>query len=126
MTMTIETTQFGSVKRITADWTTDGAGAASGTVHIAGTILRVVHDPGSPAPTDDYDVTLTDEFGMNLLAGLGANRDTTTTEKFCPGVSFTDGTTTSVMPIAHYGACTLAVANGGAAKVGKIVLFVKA
>lgn len=125
-TVTINETQFGSVKRITIDWTTDGSGAASETVHIAGTILRVVTDPGSTAPTDDWDLTLTDEFGLDLLANRGANRDTATTEHFCPGVAFTDGTTTSVMPVAHYGPCSFAVANGGASKVGKTVLFIKA
>jgi hypothetical protein len=126
MAMTITTTQNGSIKRIDAAWTSDGSGAVTQAIHIGGTILRVVTNPDATAPTDNYDLTCPDEFGLDLFAAQGANRDTANSEHFCPGVSLTDGTTTSVMPIAHYGPATLTIANAGAAKLGTITIFVKA
>lgn len=125
MAMTIETTQLGSIKRIIASWTSAANGSVTQSIHIAGTIMRVVTDPGATAPTDNYDLTLPDEFGLDLLAGQGANRDTANSEHFCPGVAFTDGTTTSVMPVAHCGNATLTIANAGDSKQGTIALFVK-
>jgi hypothetical protein len=35
---------------------------------------------GAAAPTDNYDVTIVDENGVDVLAGLGADRDTANTE----------------------------------------------
>lgn len=48
------------------------------------TIVSMVTDPGSPAPTDNYDITITDARSMDLLSGAGANRDTSTTENASP------------------------------------------
>lgn len=125
--MTVTRTQNGSIERINAAWTSAADGSQTQVVNIWGTILRVVTDPGSPAPTDNYDLTAPDEFGFDVLggAGRGTDRDTTTTEHFCPGVAFTDGTTTSVMPVVVCGDVTLTLANAGDSKVGTITIFVK-
>lgn len=51
----------------------------------AGYIIKVTTDPGSPAPTDDYDITLTDDTtGADLLGGEGTDRDTATSEEVVP------------------------------------------
>lgn len=47
---------------------------------IEGSLIKLVTNPGSTAPTDNYDVTLTDQDGLDVLAGNGANRDTANTE----------------------------------------------
>jgi hypothetical protein len=125
MAMTVTRTQFGSIERINAAWTSESDGSQTQAVNITGTILRVVTDPGATAPTDNYDLTAPDEFGLDVFAGQGANRDTTNSEHFCPGVAFADGTTTSVMPIALAGNVTFTIANAGDSKVGNIVVFVK-
>jgi hypothetical protein len=126
MAMTVTNEQLvGNIEKIRASWTSDGSGAQSQSINIYGVILRVVTDPGSAAPTDNYGVTLTDANNIDLFASQGANRDTSNSEHFCPGLAFTDGTTTSVMPISHYGAATLAVANAGDSKTGEVVIYVK-
>jgi hypothetical protein len=43
-------------------------------------LYSVETDPGSTAPQDDYDITLTDANGLDIAGGLLANRDTTNTE----------------------------------------------
>ncbi len=48
---------------------------------ISGFILALETNPGSPAPTDNYDIVLNDADGHDVLEGKGANRDTANTEK---------------------------------------------
>ena len=46
-----------------------------------GRLLQIITDPsGDTAPQDNYDITVTDSGGADLLLGVGANRDTTNTE----------------------------------------------
>lgn len=46
---------------------------------------QLVTNPGSPAPTDNYDITaIATNTGLDLLGGNGANRDTSTTETAAP------------------------------------------
>lgn len=114
------------IRKVRLDWTSDSSGNASQTFgSIEGTIVRVVTNPGSTAPTDNYDMTITDEDGYDILAGQGSNRDTSTTESFVPGIPFTDGTTTSVAPVVVDGNLTLTISNAGATKDGSVVLYVR-
>jgi len=48
-------------------------------------------DPGSTAPTDDYDITVKSALGTDLLGGAGANRDETNTEIAYPTIDSTSG-----------------------------------
>jgi hypothetical protein len=70
---------------------------ANGTVdtfttrRIDGYIVRVVTNPGTPAPTDNYDVTLGDEDGVEVMGGTLSNRDTTASEQSFP-LLYDDGT----------------------------------
>lgn len=57
----------------------DSSGRPAG-VHIDGTIIGVITNPGSTAPTDNYDLTLVDQDGLDRLGGVGANRDTANSE----------------------------------------------
>ncbi len=47
---------------------------------IEGHLVELVTNPGSTAPTDNWDVVLNDANGLDKLQGVGANRDTTTSE----------------------------------------------
>ncbi len=124
--MTVTRTRAGSVERIDAAWLSDASGNVSQVIGIQGIITRVVTNPGATAPTDNYSLTIPDEFGIDLLKGLGtSNRDTSASEDVVGGVGLGDGVTTSVMPITHIGDVTLTIAGAGNAKVGVITLFVK-
>ena len=84
-TVVITEETYGTIKKIKFSWTSgDGAedGTASGqTTHAySGKILGLATDPGSPAPTALYDITVTDEDGMDVLMGGGADRSATVTE----------------------------------------------
>lgn len=46
-----------------------------------GTLLALQTNPGSTAPTDNYDITLVDSDGSDRLDSVGLNRDTSTTER---------------------------------------------
>jgi hypothetical protein len=115
----------GSLKKITITWESDASGDATGTspYKVHGVLLRAVFNPSADAPTDNYDVVLNDENGMDVLGGQGANLDTANSNHVCPGMPLTDGTTTSVVPIALADALSLVVSNAGNANDGVIVLY---
>jgi len=85
-TVTITEEIYSTIKKIKFSWTSgDGAeaGTASGQTSEAysGKILGLATDPdGTAIPTDNYNITVTDEDGMDVLMGGGANRDTAVTE----------------------------------------------
>lgn len=71
---------------ITLDATADSADGSFPATAISGgkvygILQRLVTNPGATAPTDNWDVTITDEDAFDVLGGAGANRDTTTTEE---------------------------------------------
>lgn len=114
-------------KKIVVAWTSD---AAAGTVsqviaECIGAIERVVTDPGTPAPTANYDITLLDENGIDVLQNLGQNRHTSNSEQIFPGGSCTDGTNNTVIPMAVHGDLTLTIANAGNSKQGTFTLYLR-
>jgi hypothetical protein len=117
------------VVKHTFAWTSDSGGSATvvSGFPVSGRIERVVFDPGSPAPTVDYDVTLVDENGVDVLAGQGTNvtLSATVSSAVCPGVPLKDGTTTSVAPNVVDGILTLNVTNAGASKSGSVIVYVR-
>ena len=114
------------IRRVLIDWTSDDTtGAVTGTTRkIVGELIKGVTDPGSAAPTANYDITITDEEGANVLAASAddlADRHTTSTETVYFLLS--NGTT----PIGAYpvvcDALTVAVANAGNSKTGQLILY---
>lgn len=71
-------------------------------------------------------MTLTDESGVDVLAGQGANLGNAVASNVCPGVPLKDGTTTGVASQQVFGSLTLAVANAGNGKAGTVVLYLRA
>lgn len=113
----------GSLECLSIAWTA-GTDAAAGTVaatisRIEGTIEKIVFVPGTTTtqPDDNYDVTLSDQDGFDVLRGKGANLDeATNTEHDC-----ITGT-----PVYHYptmGLLTLAISGAGASNTGTIRVF---
>lgn len=121
--------QHGNVKKVIADWVSDASdGTASGTSSkIVGTLIKGVTNPsGTAAPTDDYDIAITDAEGLDVLAGSFADlgdRDTANTEEVYFGL--TDGS--AMLPVFPV-VCdplTVSVTNAGNSKAGRLVLYYK-
>lgn len=123
----------GPIKRVIADWVSD---ASDGTVtatatacKIVGRLIKAITDPGSVAPTDNYDITMTDDEGVNVLSacqGTLADRDTANTEEQYFLVKDLAGTplAQSIHPVVC-SALTFAIANAGNSKTGQVILFVE-
>ena len=47
-------------------------------------LYKVQTNPGATAPTDNWDFTITDSDGIDVLQGAGANRHTTTSQRVSP------------------------------------------
>jgi len=73
---------------------------ATSTMTLHGTVVKICTDPGSPAPTDNWDLAVLEaNYSNGDFAGGGlVDRDTTVSEclPFSPGLRI-DGTITSVV-----------------------------
>jgi len=122
ITLTEET--FGTIKKISWAWTahTDGVVAAATpnaetSITYNGEIVRLVTVPGAgaDAPDDNYDVVIYDDDDVDVLAGVGANRDTTNTEQeLAPGLG-----------VVAYSKLTLYVSGAGSGSKGTVHLYVR-
>lgn len=115
-TVTVTENRSKSVKRIKWAWTATAGGAADKVTPngFYGKVLACVTIPDSgTAPTDNYDITITDADGFDVLQGTGANRDTANTETAVP---------TTDSPV--YGPLTLNVTNAGNGGKGVTILYV--
>lgn len=79
--------------KLTVDWTSDGSGNVSEAISVANmkhligkNLAHFITDPGSPAPTDNYDLTLLDVYGVDVLGGEGVDRDTVNSEQGIPAI----------------------------------------
>ena len=113
-----------TVQNVSMLWVSSAAGAVSGIAspQISGEILRAVFSPGAAGlqPTDQYDVTLLDGDGFDVLAGKGANRSNVNKEQVTPLTG--DGVTTN-QRIAVDGTLELQVAAAGNAKSGTLTIY---
>jgi hypothetical protein len=120
MAGTVTTTEkvLGTVKKITFTWTASAGGAADATTDEVydGKLIGLTTDPGAgTAPTDNYDVVITDADGHDVLLGAGADRDTATTEHVAEA---------SLGAVAH-SPLTLAVTNAGAGGEGVVIVYLR-
>lgn len=116
------------VVKHTFDWVSaaDGSATLASSIAVSGRIERVVFVPSaSAAPTNLYDLTLTDADGVDCLGGQGANLSASATTHVCPGLPLKDGTTTADYPITVDSVLTLNVTNAGDTKAGKVVVYVR-
>lgn len=83
--VTITEKTWAPVKRIKFDWTAHTDGVVTGvatTLAYTGKVVALTTDPDAgTAPTDNYDITITDSDGIDVLLGAGANRDTANVEQ---------------------------------------------
>ena len=120
--------QQSRIRKVIADWVSDDSdGTASGTTDkIVGELIKVTTDPGSAAPTDNYDVTIVDEKSVNIVANcinasaLGT-RDTANNEETY--LNLTDGTAgINLFPMVC-DKLTIGIANAGNSKTGQVILY---
>jgi hypothetical protein len=87
---------------LTYTWTADASdGSVPATVSGIGNfpadrggwVCQVVTDPGSTAPTANYDITLTDGSGIDIMGGELADRSATATERAVPKIDTVFGCT---------------------------------
>jgi hypothetical protein len=118
-----------ALTRYVVAWTSNAAGAASESFDLIqpGELIGVTFKPGASGsqPTDAYDVTANDAYGVDTLAGQGANLSNATTTMVQPCIPAKDGTTTSTAPRPVDGTISVAVSNAGNTKSGTIVFWVR-
>jgi hypothetical protein len=121
---TVEITEekISAIKKVKFEWTSvnggGDAGKASKTTEFpyTGEIIRLVTDPGTAAPTDNYTVTITDEDGYDVLMGAAVgNRDEANTEQVLA----------SSLGCVANDKLTLNVSGAGNAKTGTVTVYIK-
>jgi hypothetical protein len=108
------------VKTWTCDWVSDdsaGTVSIASTKQIYGRVFQLITNPGSTAPTDNYDIKVLDAEGVDLLNGDGANRDTSNSE-------ITGLNVATAVDCAAAGTVTFDIANAGNSKEGRAIFYI--
>ena len=81
-------TVLGSTEIYTFAWAADSSAATvpdtSTSDEVHGYVVRMATDPGGTAPTANYDISITDVRGVDVLGGEGADRAAATSEQVIP------------------------------------------
>lgn len=113
------------VQKVSIAWTADASAATVPNTSITGLygyLIKAVTNPGSTAPTDNYDITLNDpdDTSFDALGGKLIDRDTVNTEQVYPVI------TGAVTPVFLCGDYTLTITgNAVNSATGLIVLYLK-
>lgn len=107
---------------VTVDWVGDASDGSVPTLSLdlKGYVLKVITNPGSTAPTANYDIALGDpeDSALDAMATLLNNRHTSTTEQVYPLIS---GAAT---PIFLNGTYSLAISNNSVnSATGRIIFY---
>lgn len=118
------------LRKVIATWTSDASGDCVGTTEkLVGTLVKASTNPSATAPTDNYDITLTDNDGVNILSACDddlADRDTTNSEEVYFLVK--DHAVTPLAQSIHPVVCseiTVTIAAAGNSKSGVLNLFLR-
>ena len=118
-TITTTVSKKNSLVKYKMDWLSD----ASGDVDVdAIPMIQAVHyfpDAGGTQPSDNYDLTMADSYGVDILTGTGANLSQTTDTYAVPALS------TYFKVTIEAGSYDLVIANAGNAKGGIVEVVVK-
>lgn len=122
---------IGPIRTVRIDWQCDASGDyAETTEKISGRLVKGVTNPSAASglvPTDNYDIVLTDEDGVNILANCDddlLNRDETNSEEVYFFVKNAAAAALAVHPIVN-GEITVTVAAAGNITAGSLVLYIE-
>lgn len=107
------------VALISYAFTTDGDGNASEeSATVNGQINRIVTNPasGDDRPSTNWNLTILDEDGVDILGGNGEDRDAT-------GAAVSEQAAPSVAGLGVQSTLTFTVGDGGATKKGVVNLY---
>jgi hypothetical protein len=113
----------GNLSVFTLAWTSSAAGAVSGNaVTVSGLLWQVkfVPNTGATQPTDNYDVTLTDQDGADMLTVSGVAEGSNLSNALPKVIRYT-----SPPVLKSGGTLDLVVANAGNAKTGTVYLWIQ-
>lgn len=122
MAGTVVTTEerLGNVHKIKFAWTSSAGGAADATTtyYYTGSVIQVAQIPGAGGaqPSADYDVTVTDNDGVDVLVSNGGDISNAAT---------TLHVVANELGSVANSKLTLAVTNAGNAKSGTTILYLK-
>ena len=122
-TITTTVTKSGALSKYKMDWLSDASGDVDvdAIPMIQGEIQSVHYfpDAGGTQPSDNYDLTMADSFGVDILTGTGANLSQTTDTYAVPALS------TYFKVVIEAGSYDLVIANAGNAKGGIVEVIVR-
>lgn len=102
--------KLGHIKTVVFTCTADAGAATFPDTAITGSIdgflVGLFTNPGATAPTDNYDITLEDSNGIDVLGGAGGNRHTTASQMADPVIG-----TYNHPPVSERETYTLKIAN---------------
>ena len=109
----------GGFQVLSLAWTTDASGnfVARTTPEINGFIVAFVTNPGSAAPTADYDPVLTNTDGVDVSGGALTDRHTSTSQLVMPLVN------SEAVRLPVLGALTFDITNAGNSKNGVLDIY---
>jgi len=135
---------LGTLRKLVFRWTANHLGTVAATTRrIRGVLIKGITDANvgwsdedwspsttlsvsaSPEPTDNYDIVITDEEGVDVLGNCDddlLDRDEATTEEVYFLIDDAGGTTTSVQP-AVADKLTITVTNAGNGGTGELHLY---
>ncbi len=112
-----------SLVKYKMDWLSDASGDVNvdAIPMIQGEIQSVHYfpDAGGTQPSDNYDLTMADSYGVDILTGTGANLSQTTDTYAVPALS------TYFKVVIEAGSYDLVIANAGNAKGGIVEVIVR-
>lgn len=122
-TVAFTETRVGNVKKLKIAWTSGTSGGDAGNATGASTyaydgkveLLTTIPSGGGTAPSDNYDITLTDSDGVDVLGGGGTDRDTANTEQVLA----------SNLGAVASSKLTFTVSNAGNGKAGTAYVYIR-
>jgi hypothetical protein len=121
--ITTTSSKENSIVKYTMDWLSDASGDVDvdAIPMVQGEIIRVSYypDAGGTQPSDNYDLTMTNSYGVDILTGTGSNLSQTTDTWVVPALS------TYFPVVVEAGSYDLVIANAGNAKGGIVEVLLR-
>ena len=121
--ITTSVTKNGSLGKYSMDWLSDASGDVDvDAIAMVQGELQSVHyfpDAGGTQPSDNYDLTMADSYGVDILTGTGSNLSQTTDTYAVPALS------TYFKVVIEAGSYDLVIANAGNAIGGIVEVLVR-